>query len=226
MNNNQLQTTFDVNGESIKLSPSIIKNYLTNGQEVSDSDYLMFVQLCKTRKLNPFLKEVYIIKYSPNHPAQIVVGKDAILKRALENENFAGKEHGVIVLDENNKLVYRDGSFKLPSDTLVGGWAKVYRKGVERPTFISVALEEIKNRTNATWKDMPCTMIEKVALVRALRETFIEDLSGMYDTSEMQEQEPTTNIIIEQPEPEEPAQENNDKQIKEQQDFFIDMNEL
>ena len=49
-------------------------------------------------------------------------------------------------------------------------------------------------------------MVEKVAKVRALRETFIEDLGGMYEAEEMgvdlpRENAPQEQVIIEQNEP-------------------------
>ena len=40
-------------------------------------------------------------------------------------------------------------------------------------------------------------MIEKVAKVRALRETFVEDLAGMYEAEEMQQEIPQQPDIIE-----------------------------
>lgn len=49
-------------------------------------------------------------------------------------------------------------------------------------------------------------MVEKVAKVRALRETFIEDLGGMYEAEEMGVDLPKdnlvqSNVVIEQNEP-------------------------
>ena len=43
---------------------------------------------------------------------------------------------------------------------------------------------------NSNWTKQPTTMIEKVAKVRALREAFVEDLSGMYEAEEMDEVPP------------------------------------
>ena len=40
-------------------------------------------------------------------------------------------------------------------------------------------------------------MVEKVAKVRALRETFVEDLAGMYEAEEMQQEIPQQEDIIE-----------------------------
>ena len=38
-------------------------------------------------------------------------------------------------------------------------------------------------------------MVEKVAKVRALRETFVEDLGGMYEAEEVEQDLPETPII-------------------------------
>ena len=67
----------------------------------------------------------------------------------------------------------------LPGDTLVGGWARVYRKNFKVPLEIQVSLEEY-NKKQSTWNSMPATMIRKTALVNALREAFPEDLGNMY----------------------------------------------
>lgn len=180
---------FEVEGRNIKLSPSIVRDYITNGVELSDSEYKFFVEMAQARSLNPFLNEIYAIKYSQNQPAQIVVGKDAILKRAIQHPKFNGREQGIIVLKEGGNIEERRGTFKLPNEELVGGWAKVYRKDWEHPTYISVTFEEVAQRKrdgslNSNWANKGATMVEKVALVRALRETFTEDLGGMIDQDE------------------------------------------
>ena len=95
----------------------------------------------------------------------------------------------------------------------MGGWAKVYRKDWEFPTYVSVSLSEAiqtkkDGEANSNWKNKPATMIEKVAVVRALRETFIEELGGMYEAEEMNVELPHETPeqveveIVEQPEPE------------------------
>jgi len=179
---------FDVGGEEIKLSPKIVQEYLTGGQPVTMPEFKMFTELCKARKLNPFLREAYIIKFG-SQPATIVVGKDAILKRAINHPEFNGREQGIIALNEKGEAEERKGAFYAPGETVIGGWAKVYRKGWDHPTYITVSLEEAIQRKkdgtpNQNWANKPATMIEKVALVRALRETFVEDLGGMIDEDE------------------------------------------
>ncbi len=187
---NELMVQFSVDGSDIKLTPKIVQDYIVGSDngKITLQEFKFFTELCKARKLNPFLKEAYLIKFG-NNPAQIVVGKDAILKRAIMHPQYDGREQGIIVQKENNEIEYRKGTFKLPSEKIVGGWAKVYRKDISHPTEITVSFEEVAQRKgdgslNANWSKKGATMVEKVALVRALRETFVEDLGGMIDENE------------------------------------------
>lgn len=206
MSEKELAVIYEVDGNEVKLTPSIVQNYIVGSQsKITMQEFKFFTELCKARKLNPFLKEAYCIKYG-NEPAAIVVGKDAILKRAILNPNYNGIESGVIVLSEKGEVIERKGTFRLDNEQLVGGWAKVYRKDWEHPTYTSVSFSEVAQKKgdgslNKNWSTKGATMVEKVAKVRALRETFIEDLGGMYEAEEMQVElpsEPPTETIIEQ----------------------------
>ena len=207
----ELAVIYEVNGEQIKLTPRIVQNYIVGDSgTITLQEFKFFTELCKARKLNPFLKEAYCIKFG-NQPAQIVVGKDAILKRAIIHPDFDGMESGVIVQEiETSKIIERKGTFYIKDEEkLVGGWAKVYRKNWKYPTYCSVAFDEVANRKkdgtlNSNWAGKGATMVEKVAKVRALRETFIEDLQGMYDADETNvpaPEAPSEPEIIKQAEP-------------------------
>ncbi len=188
---NNLAVVYEVDGQQIKLTPKIVQDYIvgTNAQ-ITMPEFKMFTELCKVRGLNPFLREAYLIKYSNNNPASIVVGKDAILKRAVLNAKYNGMKSGIYVINENGEEIKRTGTFKLPNEILVGGWAEVFRKDWDNSIESSVSLEEAIQRKgngepNSNWSKQPATMIEKVAKVRALREAFVEDLGGMYEAEEM-----------------------------------------
>lgn len=185
----EVTVSYEVDGSQIKLTPSIVQNYIVGSDsKITMQEFKFFTELCKVRKLNPFLKEAYLIKYG-SQAAQIVVGKDAILKRAILNKHFNGREQGIIIL-KDNEIIERKGTFKLKDEVLVGGWAKVYRKDWEYPVYVTVSFDEVaQHKTNgdlnSNWATKGATMVEKVALVRALREAFVEDLGGMIDADEV-----------------------------------------
>lgn len=209
----ELTVVYEADGETITLTPSIVQNYIVGTDaKITLPEFKFFTSLCKARGLNPFLKEAYCIKYGKN-PAQIVVGKDAVLKRAIKNPNYDGMESGVIVqVKETGEITERKGTFYLRDiENLVGGWAKVFRKDWQHPTYCSVAFDEVAQKKsdgslNANWSGKGATMVEKVAKVRALRETFVEELGGMYEAEEMgvdlpNDTAPQKQEIIQQDEP-------------------------
>lgn len=188
--------TYDANGLSVTLSPKIIKNYLISGNKdaVSDSELVMFLNLCKFNQLNPWLKEAYCIKYG-SEPATMVVAISALLKRAEEHPAYDGKEAGIIVYNGAGEILYRKGSFKLPDEKIIGGYAEVWRKDRSHSCRSEVSFEEYAGRKkdgtlNNQWATKPATMIRKVALAQALREAFPKSLGGMYTAEEQGQVEP------------------------------------
>ncbi len=178
-------------GSEVKLSPSIIRRYLVDGGgNVSDQEVMMFLMLCKQQRLDPFLREAYLIKYGSGK-ATLVTGKEVFTKRAERHPDFRGMTAGVVVQkSDGGALEYREGSLVLKGEKLVGGWAKVWKANREVPYQNSVTFDEYvglkKDGTvNSQWSNKPATMIRKVALVQTLREAFPETFSGMYDADEM-----------------------------------------
>lgn len=196
-----LVVKFEVEGQEIKLTKQIVQEYIVGTDApITNQEFKLFTELCKVRKLNPFLREAYLIKYKAGIPAQLVVGKDAILKRAVLNPNYDGMECGIIVQKEDGSIEERQGTFKLGTEQLVGGWARVFRKDWTHPTYSSVSFNEVAQRKNdgslnSNWSTKGATMVEKVAKVRALRETFVEDLAGMYEAEEIQQDIPQQEPI-------------------------------
>ena len=170
---------YEAGGQEIKLDPMTVRKYLVNGNNVNDSEVKLFMELCKAQKLNPFIRDAYLVKYG-NSPAQIVTGKDAFTKRAEANPDYAGKKAGVIVINLKKDIEYREGSFYLKDrEELVGGWAKILFKSGKESELSTVALDEYTTNKNL-WSTKPATMIRKVAVVQALREAFPSSLSQLY----------------------------------------------
>ena len=188
---------YESGGQTVKLSPAMIRKYLVSGGgNVSDQEVMMFLSLCKFQHLNPFLHEAYLIKYG-NSPATMVTGKDVFIKRARRNADYRGKETGIIVIDNAGNVVERSGAFYLSGEQIVGGWAKVYINGFDKPEYAAVSFNEYAGRKsngelNNQWATKPATMIQKVALVHALREAFPEDFNGLNAPEEI----PVANDLL------------------------------
>ena len=169
-----------VTGAEIQLSIQDIKfQFCPNA---SDKEAANFLELCRYMGLNPFIKDAYLVKYG-EQAASMVVGRDAFTKRADSHPQFAGIESGVIVV-AGEKIDQRIGTLILPQETLVGGWCRVYRHDRKVPLETSVNLGDF-NTNRANWKTMPGIMIEKCAMVKALRTAFPAVFQGMYDSAEM-----------------------------------------
>lgn len=201
--NNSKVTVIHTDTGDISLSAKVVRDYLVaGGGNVTDQEVSLFIALCSAQKLNPLIREAYIIKYG-TQAATMVVSKDVYQKRANKNPHYKGKKAGIIVIDKNNEIVYRQGTFYLTeSETLVGGWCEVFRDNTEVPERIEVPLEEYIGRKkdgsiNSQWANRPATMIRKVAVAQALREAFTESYQGMYIPEEMGEnsEDMPTNII-------------------------------
>lgn len=190
---------FEANGENITLSEMDVVNYLVSGNgNIEPKEVLMFMNLCKYQKLNPFLKEAYLVKFGSN-PAQIITSKEAFMKRAESHPQYEGFEAGIIV-ERNGEMVEIEGAVKLKNDVIIGGWCRVYRKDRKTPITTKISFEEF-NKGQSTWKSMPLTMIRKSAVVNGLREAFPENLGAMYtedDSLNTGDRKDVTDVSLQQ----------------------------
>ena len=122
------------------------------------------------------------------------------MKRGENNPAYDGIDSGIIVFnDETGEIDHRTGTFYLPGEKLVGGWAEVFRKDRSHSTRIEVGFDEYAGRKkdgslNSQWSKKPATMIRKVAQVQALREAFPSNLTGLYTAEEQGQEEPVAFV--------------------------------
>lgn len=172
----------DEQGRNVEITPEDVKRHLCPA--ATDSEIGMFLALCKAQRLNPFVKDAYLVKYG-NGPASIITSKEVFTKRANANKTYKGFEAGVVFVDKQGKIQHREGSavYKAAGETLVGGWCRVFVDG-RQPFYDEVSLMEYSTGKSG-WAKMPATMIRKVALVHCLREAFPDDFQGLYSQEEM-----------------------------------------
>lgn len=175
--------------DPIKLNVGIVKRLIAKptkrGFLPSDRDIINFISLCKARALNPFVGDAFLVGYdSEDGPTfNLITAHQSLLKRAEGHDQYDGMKGGIIVLDGQKNVIYRDGAVRIPGDTLHGAWAKIWRKDRSHPTEVEI---EIGARTGRSplWRTDPCGMIVKCTKSAGLREAFPSTLSGMYTEEE------------------------------------------
>jgi phage recombination protein Bet len=182
-------------GRNITITFDDVKNRIC--PKAADQEIIVFLKMCQSLNLNPWEKDIFMVKYKEDEPASYIVATQAYLKSAEMCPEFDGCEAGVVLKDTTGKLEFREGSLILDIETskLVGGWARVYRKDRRMPFFIAVNLTECQKynregKPTRFWAGMPATMVRKVALSRALREAFPSRLGGMVTEAEFEEETP------------------------------------
>lgn len=170
--------------DKIKLSVKIIQNMVAvptkSGRTCSERDALRFLMLCQAQRLNPFAGDAYLVGYdTQNGPSfSLITAHQAFLKRAETCADFEGMESGIILQSEDGTVTEREGDFHLEDERVIGGWARVHRKG-RKPTYRRLRLSRF-NTGFAQWKVDAAGMITKCAESDALRSTFPTLLGGLY----------------------------------------------
>lgn len=190
----ELAQQHEVTNYQTQVTLETVRQFIPNAQQATNQELHYFVELCKARGLNPFLKEVHFMKYG-NMPATIVVGKDAVMSRACKMPEYEGFEAGYFTKDGQEA--------KFPVAGFIGAWCRVFlknRKHVESAALLSEYIQTNREgKPNAMWASKPATMIRKVALVQAHREAFPESFAGMYEAEEMPIHTPPINVTPQQP---------------------------
>ena len=175
-------------GQHFTVSFGDVRNFIC--PKATDAECKIFLETCKQYHLNPFTKEAYLIHYDNKNEdtaSTIVLGKNCYMQMAERHPAYDGFEAGVIVLTADGQLLNREGSIVYDGnggETLLGGWAKVYRKDRTRASYEEVKLSEY-DTGKSLWNGKKATMIRKVALVHALREAFPSTFGALYDESEV-----------------------------------------
>ena len=184
----------DDHGDAITITSDDVRMHICPQADAKEVAY--FMELCRAQRLNPFLNEAYLVKFQ-GRPAQIMVAHKVLVKRAESHPQYDGMEHGVVVMrggEVHNEQ--RGAYYPEAGETLLGGWAKVYRKDRRMPIYAERSIKSM-TKGQANWKTMPDVMIDKCAQAAALREAFPDELRAMYVQEEMGQEVPAEEVSVE-----------------------------
>jgi phage recombination protein Bet len=148
---------------SVEITREDIKNVLC--PFATEKEIFMALGIINSLNLNPFLKEVHLIKYDQKSPISIVVGYEVYIKRAERTKQLDGWHVNII----DNEAVLT-----------------IHRKDWKEPFIWAVNLNEF-SKNQATWKQIPTFMGKKVAIAQGFRLCFPDELGGMPYTKEEHE---------------------------------------
>ena len=184
---NEIVKFTDDSGLAVQVTPDDVRRYIC--ENASEKEVGLFLQLCQTQRLNPFVKDAYLVKYG-SAPASMITNYQVFNRRACKDANYDGIKSGVVVLS-NGALERRRGSavYKQLGDELLGGWAEVHFKDNREPAYAELALTDYSTG-KSNWAKMPGVMIEKCAKAAAWRLAFPDTFQGMYTAEEMDQAAP------------------------------------
>lgn len=162
--------------------------------KLNTSEFEAFVGMGKAAYLNPFLREIWAVKYADNAPAQIFVGRDGYRKAAQRHFEYDYHECDAVYSNDIFKRNSISGEINHEYNLkdrgeLIGAYCIVKRKSSGRPSYTWVKLTEYSTG-KSLWNPQtgkPETMIKKVAESQGLRAAFQDLLGGTYGEDEMGE---------------------------------------
>lgn len=161
---------------------------------LSAMEFKLFMAIGKATGLNPYLKEIWAVKYG-NNAAQVFIGRDGYRKGAQRQPSY--EYHFADAVYENDDFSVDTGEVKhkyslKDRGKLLGAYCLAKRKGAEKANYAFVELAEYSTGQSlwkhADAKGKPATMIKKVAEAQCLRSCWQEVFAGTYNEYEQFEQ--------------------------------------
>lgn len=206
---------------------NLVKRTLMDSDTVqfSDDEFKLFVNQAKRTGLDPFTRQIYATKTGGKMTVQATI--DGLRLIAQRSGEYQGQTRPIWFDDEGKEYRVWPKKKGYPYACEVG----VYKSGFKDPLYAMAIFDEYvaKHKDFKTkeikigymWQKMPALMIAKVAEALALRKAFPNDMSGIYSTEEISNDEDVNqlrSVNEEQPAPKIDAYQESKKALKKAQD--------
>lgn len=184
--------------DDIELSEDILLRKLIKptkrGHLPDKKDLFKFIHTCRTRKLNPFAGDCFLVGYfdkdSNSTSWVVIIATLAYYKRAERSPQYEGSQAGLLVQTKSTgAITERDGDMVFPGEVILGGWCRVYRKDRRIPIYRTRQISNrMVNKGTDAWKKDPAGMIRNAAQKAALNEAFPNEVGALYSTDDDREE--------------------------------------
>jgi phage recombination protein Bet len=184
------EVSYEVEGQNIKLDMEAVRNLIAVGSNITNQEIVIFMEMCKYQRLNPFVKDVYLIKFGKT--AQMVTSVNVMTQRLNEYDKMDGWNAGVLVINKNTgEEFYKKGTFfNKETEALVGAWFEASIKGWKNKWENTVSIDEYfkydsYGKPQGQWGTMTATMIVKCAIAASARRLLPGEFKGVYTSEEL-----------------------------------------
>ncbi len=168
------------------------------GKDLSPIEFKYFISLGAMMGANPFVGEIWPVKYDKGKPASIFLGRNFKRRKSQELEDYNG--HFVAAVYEKDEFTVVD---ELPvhkyaqgdRGKLIRAYCIVYKKSNPKPCYHEVKFNEY-DKGFSVWKHAPETMLKKVVENQCLTMAFQGTFQGTYDESEQWKEQDPENVKL------------------------------
>jgi len=159
----------------------------TVAKNCTDEEFALFMLVCKKKKLDPFTKQVYCIKWPrQNQPDEMVIivgiGGYRSMAARSHKRDFGGTKEPRWTFDP--ELGKTPAGRRIPETASVEAFRRNGSSGAATVYWEEFAPANLREKRSDFWNRMPKHMLAKCAEAHALRKCF-PDLSDIYSEEEM-----------------------------------------
>lgn len=165
----------------------LLKDTICKGS--TDDEFRFFLEVCRSKKLDPFAKQIHPVKRW-----DATLGREVMsFQTGIDGFRLIAQRTGEYAGQDEPMWCGEDGKWTnvwLLKQPPQAARATVYRKGFTKPmTRIALYREYVQTKKDGTpnsmWNKMPANQLHKCAEALSLRAAFPEELSGIYTNEEM-----------------------------------------